>query len=72
MKLDMAIASLNTAKTLIKKTELEKLKTIKVSDELYEQLKMAKDMLNTIDKEDIDEVKKYTRRRRTKKAIYTT
>ena len=48
------------------------MKTIKVSDELYEQLKMAKDMLNTIDKEDIDEVKKYTRRRRTKKAIYTT
>ena len=41
------------------------MKTIKVSDELYEQLLIAKDMLNTIDKEDIDGVKKQTHRRRT-------
>ena len=38
------------------------MKTINVSDELYEQLKALRDMLATIDKE--NEVKKYARPRR--------
>ena len=38
------------------------MKTIKVSDEFYEQLTAVRDMLATIDKE--NEVKKYARPRR--------